>query len=101
MGLRLQQAGALVLLLVTSSVTHSADPVSAKAPPCDPWAAKVTSIQGKVEAKRNAQADWQIAGLNEIYCPGDQIRVGDNARAAIVLNNETLVRSSLLFFFHT
>ncbi len=92
MGLRLQQAGALVLLFVTSSVTHSADPVSARVPPCDPWAAKVASVQGNVEAKRNPTANWQLVTLNEIYCPGDQIRVGDNARAAIVLNNETLVR---------
>jgi len=91
MGRRLHRAGALVFLLLTSSAIYSADQVSAKTA-CEPWAAKVASVQGQVEAKRHDQTDWQTARLNDIYCPGDQIRVGDNARAAIVLNNETLVR---------
>lgn len=89
---RLHGTGVVLLLLVLTTQSFAADPVSATAAPCDPWAAKVASIQGDVQAKRSNQADWQTANLNEIYCPGDQIRVGDNARAAIVLNNETLVR---------
>ena len=92
MEIRLHRAGVTLLLLVVTTLTHAADPVSAKAAPCDPWAAKVASIQGDVQAKRTSQTDWQAASLNDIYCPGDQLRVGDNARAAIVLNNETLVR---------
>lgn len=59
---------------------------------CDPWDAKVVSIQGKVEAKRSTTTDWQPVILNSIYCSGDSLRVGENSRAAVVLSNETLLR---------
>lgn len=59
---------------------------------CDPWAAKIASVQGTVEAKRHNQTDWLGVKQDEIYCPGDSIRVGDNSRAGIILINETLLR---------
>jgi len=59
---------------------------------CEKWAAKIASVQGKVEAKRTNTSSWQAVKLNDTFCPGDQIRVNTNSRAAIVLVNETLLR---------
>lgn len=61
-------------------------------PPCEPWAAKIAAVQGKVEAKRTSDENWHTTTRNTIYCPGDQIRVGKNARASIILINDTLIR---------
>jgi len=59
---------------------------------CDPWVAKVVSLQGQVEAKRRAASDWQVIKLDTTYCSGDSLRVGENSRAALVLSNDTLLR---------
>ncbi len=59
---------------------------------CDPWISKIVSIQGSVEVKRNNGTRWQPTHLEDIFCPGDRIRVGANSRAAIVLVNETVMR---------
>ncbi len=55
-------------------------------------AAKIAAVQGKVEAKRTNEDKWHAAKRNAIYCPGDQIRVGKDSRASIILSNDTLVR---------
>lgn len=85
MGKRLHWVG-LVLFLCSSQL------LAAEADPCDPWVAKITSVQGNVEAKRADQAEWSAVSLEELFCPGDQIRVGDEARAAVILSNDTLLR---------
>jgi tetratricopeptide (TPR) repeat protein len=59
---------------------------AARAQACAPWAAKVVSVQGRVEVDRGAQA--RVVGLDEVLCPGDRIRVGERARAAIRLADE-------------
>lgn len=59
---------------------------------CEKWVAKIASVQGQVEAKRAATSNWQAVKLDDTYCPGDQIRVNANSRAAIILVNETLLR---------
>jgi tetratricopeptide (TPR) repeat protein len=82
-----QQLGWIILFFSLVPVCGAAESTA-----CDPWAAKIASVQGNVEAKRGDNADWHVVALNEIYCPGDQIRVGDKSRAGIILANETLVR---------
>jgi tetratricopeptide (TPR) repeat protein len=82
-----QQLGWIILFFTLVPVSGAAQSTA-----CDPWAAKIASVQGNVEAKRSDTADWRAVTLNEIYCPGDQIRVGDKSRAGIILANETLVR---------
>ncbi|MDH5445635.1 MAG: FecR domain-containing protein [Gammaproteobacteria bacterium] len=73
----------LACLLLSSNTAFAA---------CEKWAAKIASVQGKVEAKRSKTTNWQIVKLNDSFCAGDQIRVSTNSRAAIVLTNETLLR---------
>ena len=66
--------------------------VSTAATACDPWVAKMVSVQGAVEVRRAGQTQWQPAHLNDNYCPGDRIQVGERSRADIVLANQPVLR---------
>lgn len=59
---------------------------------CKEWVAKVVSVQGSVQARREGEAQWQTVRLNDIFCPGDMIRVKEQGRAAIALINESTLR---------
>jgi tetratricopeptide (TPR) repeat protein len=59
---------------------------------CDPWIARIVSVQGRVEVYRAGQAQPQAARLNDTYCPGDQISVGERSRADVALLNEPIIR---------
>jgi tetratricopeptide (TPR) repeat protein len=45
-----------------------------------------------VEAKRANATEWQAVKLDDIYCPGDQVRTLENSRASFILTNETVIR---------
>ncbi len=59
---------------------------------CDPAPARAVSVQGIVEAKRAAEPQWRPVKLNDLFCPGDSIRVQANSRADIALLNQSLLR---------
>ena len=59
---------------------------------CDPPAARVSSVQGTVEAQVVGESTWQAMQLNDTYCPGDTIRVGKNSRADMSLANGSVLR---------
>lgn len=59
---------------------------------CDPWVARLLSLQGSVEVKREDSARWLPASLGQEYCFGDQLRVGAHSRASVELNNDTILR---------
>ena len=69
-------------------------PLSASATPpeCTEWAAKIVSIEGRVESLRAGDTNWQAVNLNDTYCPNDRVRTLENSRAAIQLQNETILR---------
>jgi tetratricopeptide (TPR) repeat protein len=52
----------------------------------------MVSVQGNVEVRRAGQTQTQPARLNETYCPGDRIQVGDKSRADIALVNQPVLR---------
>lgn len=60
--------------------------------PCEPAPARAVSVQGTVEAKRAADAQWQSVKLNDTFCPGDSIRVQANSRADVMLLNQSVMR---------
>ncbi len=60
--------------------------------PCDPAPAKAVSVQGTVESKGPADAQWQPVKLNDTFCPGDSIRVHAKSRADIALRNQSVMR---------
>ncbi|MGH8575714.1 MAG: TonB-dependent receptor domain-containing protein [Gammaproteobacteria bacterium] len=65
---------------------------------CEPWVAKVLSVQGPVEVERGAatpdgsvaagRPQWRAVAGEETLCPGDHIRVGPLGRAAVQLADE-------------
>ena len=81
------------LVFVTSLAAGLLRPASSTAATtCDPWVAKMVSVQGYVEVSRAGQTQWQPAHLNDNYCPGDRIQVGERSRADIVLANQPVLR---------
>ena len=59
---------------------------------CDPAPAKAVSVQGTVEWKRAADAQWQPVNLNDTFCPGDSIRVQAKSRADVMMLNQSVMR---------
>jgi hypothetical protein len=66
--------------------------IASGAVPCDPWVAKMVSVQGAVEVRRAGQTQWLPARLNDLYCGGDQVQVGERSRADLALINQPIVR---------
>ena len=75
-----------------SAATLSPPLLSFAATVCDPGVAKMVSVQGNVEVRRAGQTQSQPARLNETYCAGDRIQVGDKSRADIALVNQPVLR---------
>ena len=80
------------LLALISSMMWSYPQISFAATPCDPWIAQMVSLQGNVEVRRAGQTQWQPARLNELYCAGDRIQVGERSRADVALANQPILR---------
>jgi tetratricopeptide (TPR) repeat protein len=55
---------------------------------CEPWVARIISVQGPVMVERFGAPRAQAAGLDDTVCPGDRVRVGALGRAAVQLANE-------------
>ncbi|MGA7181050.1 MAG: FecR domain-containing protein [Thiobacillaceae bacterium] len=67
-------------------------PASLAADRCEPWAAQLSSVQGRVEAKRMGTDRWQPVSSGAVFCPGDSLRVEALSRAAVLLPSETMLR---------
>lgn len=74
----------LLAVGLTVSVTSAAE--------CNPIVATVVSVQGRVEVRRVNLEQWQPVRLNDIFCAGDRIRVGDESQADIALANRAVLR---------
>jgi tetratricopeptide (TPR) repeat protein len=59
---------------------------------CDEWVGKIVSVQGSVQARGKDATQWTPVQFNDIFCPGDMLRVQEQSRAAIYLINNTLIR---------
>jgi tetratricopeptide (TPR) repeat protein len=70
----------------------AAVPLSVAAAGCEPWVARLASAQGHVERRIAGREQWIAARLDELFCEGDSVRVRNNSRAALTLNNNTVVR---------
>jgi tetratricopeptide (TPR) repeat protein len=62
------------------------------AAPCPNPVASVQSVQGQVMWSAKDETNWSAVKLNDLFCPGDRIRVGKTGRTSILLNDETLIR---------
>ena len=59
---------------------------------CDRPPAKAVSVQGTVEVRRVAGGQWEPVKLNDTFCAGDAIRVGEKSRADVSLLNQSVLR---------
>ena len=82
----------LLLMICAVLLTILFYPAVSPAKTCDPWVAKVASVQGTVEVKKAGETQWLAAKLNDTYCAGDVIRVAENSRADIALVNQPVLR---------
>ncbi len=61
---------------------------------CANWVAKIVSVEGAVETRTHMEAAWQPVKPNQVFCPGNMIRTQAHSRAALLLNNQTVLRLS-------
>ena len=59
---------------------------------CDPWVARLVSVQGAVDVLLQDADQWVSAPAQATLCSGDRVRVGANGRAALFLFNEATIR---------
>ena len=79
-------------LLCISFLAVGFSPSVTSATECHPIVATATSVQGRVEVRRVNVTQWQPVSLNDIFCAGDRIRVGNRSRAEIALANRAVLR---------
>ncbi|NOY73147.1 MAG: tetratricopeptide repeat protein, partial [Gammaproteobacteria bacterium] len=92
------QFGALLLLLGLCL------PVSVLAGQCAEAVAKAISIQGGVESRSRPNDKWKKISVQDRFCFGDQVRTLANSRAALHLNNNSILRlneHSTISFSHS
>ena len=61
---------------------------------CADPAAQAISVQGLVEVRAEGEKDWTALAQHDRLCPGDHLRVGARSRAALSLNDDSLLRLS-------
>ena len=73
-----------LLWLFFTSASHAKD--------CNPWIAKIISIEGYSQVSRAGEQTWHNISNEVMFCPGDRVRVNENSRATFWLNNDTILR---------
>jgi tetratricopeptide (TPR) repeat protein len=91
-GGKMSRRDPLTLILCVTILTAFLYASVAFAQPCGQWVAKAVSVQGAVQALRTGEKQWRSVRLNDIFCPGDMIRIMKLSRADIVLSNDTILR---------
>jgi len=87
--------GSVSRIVAAALVVHASGVFAQTAPgakACDPAPAWAASVQGTVEVKRVAQAQWEPVRLNDRFCAGDSVRVQERSRADIALLNQSVLR---------
>ncbi len=76
---------AVVLVVLVPGVSRSAEV-------CEPALARIVSLQGAVELRRNEREPWTQAALDDQLCVDYWVRVGPFSRAALALPNDFVLR---------
>ena len=82
----------LLLSFLLCFLLPAFNPGTISAKTCEEWVAKVVSVEGRVEAKRDGETSWQQVQLDDTFCAGDTIRVLDESRADLAFANQPLLR---------
>ena len=92
LNLRYSETSAMMFFVFAVTTLFSfAGKVSAAAA-CESKVAQIASIQGIVELRHAGQTIWQQAAMDMALCPGDMLRVRARGRAALRLNNDSMLR---------
>src|SRR4051812_3083655 len=83
------RAAWIMMPLVTGLLTSG---TGQAAPACQPALATMVSLQGSVEVRRVSTNSWQPARLNDAYCAGDRIKVGERSRADLAFARQPIIR---------
>ena len=81
----------LISFLLSSGLLIS---TVAEAGNCEPWVAMAISVQGNADLRvvKDEKPTWQSINLGDTFCTKDVLRVRENSRVALLLNNDTVVR---------
>lgn len=81
----------IISYLLCSSILLS---FAAEANTCEPWVAMAISVQGTAQLRieNDGQETWKSVQLGHTFCTKDILRVRENSRIALILNNDTVVR---------
>ncbi len=79
-------------IVCSSFITGLLSPPASPAATCEPEVAKAVSVQGSVEVRREGQAQWEPVKLNDTFCAGDRLRLGERSRADVALINQPVLR---------
>lgn len=80
----------LLVLFPRPAIADTASPETSVS--CVEQAGSLVSAQGRIERNRAGTAGWQEIATNTVVCRGDTIRVLPNSRAALLLENDTVIR---------
>ncbi len=72
---------ACLLFMSITAAARCTDPVG-----------RLAALQGQAEVRRSGETAWKTAARDEAFCPGDLLHIGRGGRAAVVLENETVLR---------
>lgn len=90
-----------MLTAILLSLGHTGSLHAAAACTIETARARIVSVQGVIEIKRAQERTWQPAGMNTLLCGDDMIRSRSHSRAALRLNNDSMLRldqkSSIIF----
>jgi cytochrome c-type biogenesis protein CcmH/NrfG len=53
---------------------------------------RLAALQGQAEVRRAGETVWKTVHQKDTFCPGDLLRIAPESRAAVVLENETVLR---------
>src|SRR4249920_2675331 len=85
--------GAVSVLVAVACWLCSLTGFAAETKTCATPVARVVSIQGMLEMRRQGQSQWEsVRRLDTALCAGDLLRTGRNSRAALVIPPESLLR---------
>ncbi|MEO8224450.1 MAG: FecR domain-containing protein, partial [Gammaproteobacteria bacterium] len=80
------------LLLSLPGPAPAQSPAPNPGPTCEPWAARLISYQGTISSRRASGIQLASVALNDAFCVGDVLEIGNFSRAAIQLPDQTVVR---------
>ncbi|MEE4165790.1 MAG: tetratricopeptide repeat protein, partial [Desulfocapsaceae bacterium] len=82
----------LIQVVLLSTIIIYDGNLASAADYCSDPVGTLVSIQGDAQSRQAGKTRWQPVQLNDRFCAGDILKVGAGGRAAVTLDNETVIR---------